>query len=86
MAFSYTMALDDHTGPHGRVALMLCESLIHVLVEVGVIRKTTAMQAIDTVVELTREMTEADPSVINQTAVDLVTEIAESFVSKSTRD
>jgi hypothetical protein len=80
------MTLDDHTAPHGHVALMLCESLIHVLVEVGIIRKTTAIEVIDTVVEVTREMTAADPSVMNQTAMNLVTEIAQSFAAKSKRD
>jgi hypothetical protein len=80
------MAVDDHADPRGRVELMLCESLIHALVEVGVIGKSTAMHAIETVLDVTQEMAEADPSVIDQTAVDLMTEIAQSFAVKSTPD
>jgi hypothetical protein len=37
---------------------MLCESLLHVLVEEGVISKETALNAINGVVELARSMHE----------------------------
>ena len=45
--------------PQGRVALMLCESVLHVLVEEGVLTKEKAIEAIETVAELTREIAEA---------------------------
>jgi hypothetical protein len=44
--------------PHGQVALMLCESLLHILVEEGVITKEKAIDAIETVAEVTRQMAE----------------------------
>jgi hypothetical protein len=44
--------------PQGRVALMLCESLIHLLVEEGVLAKQKALEIIESVVELAREMAE----------------------------
>jgi hypothetical protein len=68
--------------PQGRVALMLCESLIHVLVEEGVLTKAKAMEAIETVAELTREMADGNPGVDAQIAADLVGAIAESFALK----
>ena len=49
------------SDPQGRVALMLCESVLHVLVEEGVLTKTKAIEAIETVVELTREIAEVWP-------------------------
>jgi hypothetical protein len=58
---------------------MLCESLIHVLVEEGVLTKAKAIEAIETVAELTHEIAESDPSVTSQIAVDLAEGIAASF-------
>ena len=43
---------------HGLLALMLCEALLHVLVERRVITKKSALEAIDTVAEVTREIAE----------------------------
>jgi hypothetical protein len=68
--------------PQGRVALMLCESILHVLVEEGVITKAKALDAINTVVELTREMADGNPTIAPQIAADLVRSIAESFALK----
>jgi hypothetical protein len=71
------------SDPQGRVALMLCESVLHVLVEEGVLTKTKAIEAIETVVELTREISEVwPPDITNQVAIGLVEAIAESFASK----
>jgi hypothetical protein len=62
---------------------MLCESILHVLVEEGILTKTKAMEAIETVLELTRDAAEAAPlESTNQAAVRLVEAIAESFASK----
>jgi hypothetical protein len=41
--------------PDGQVGLMLCESILHLLVEEGVISNEKALGAINGVVELTRE-------------------------------
>ena len=68
--------------PQGRVALMLCESVLHVLVEEGVLTKAKAIEAIETVLELTREMADGNPSVEAHIAADLVKSIAESFALK----
>lgn len=81
------MSLNSHvihpTDPHGLTALLLCESVIHVLVEAGVIPKVTAMEAIKTVIELTRELADAHPNVTSHTtAAGLITGIAASFALK----
>jgi len=44
--------------PEGRAALMLCESLIHLLMEKGVLGKAEVCQAIEGLEEITREMTD----------------------------
>lgn len=41
--------------PHGQVALMLCESLLHVLVEEGVVPREKVIEAIDLVADLVRD-------------------------------
>ena len=61
---------------------MLCESILHVLVEESVITKQKALEAINTVAELTREMAEGNPTIAPQVAADLVRAIAESFALK----
>jgi hypothetical protein len=40
---------------------MLCESLLHILVEEGLLTKVKAIEAIETVAELTHEPAESDP-------------------------
>jgi len=77
---------------HGQVALALCESLLHVLVEAGVLSKELAIEAIDTVAELTRET--ADTSVTSRSnsareraqaraAFALINSIRTSFMAKN---
>jgi len=68
--------------PQARVALMLCESVLHVLVEEGVLSKAKAIEAIETVAELTREMANGNPAVDAHIAAGLVKSIAESFALK----
>jgi hypothetical protein len=41
--------------PHGQVALMLYESLLHVLVEEGVVPREKVIEAIDLVADLVRD-------------------------------
>jgi hypothetical protein len=69
--------------PYGQAALMLCENLLHLLMEEGVITKTRALEAIEGVAELAREMAERDASRANHcAAVTLVEMIGESFAAK----
>jgi hypothetical protein len=68
--------------PQGRVALMLCESILHVLVEEGVITKLKALEAINTVAELTQEMAEGNPTDAPHIAAGLVQAIADSLALK----
>jgi hypothetical protein len=70
------------SDPQGRVALMLCESVLHVLVEEGVLTKAKASEAINTVLELTREMADGNPGTEPHIAVNLVEAIAQSFALK----
>ena len=71
---------EDSQGP---VALMLCESILHLLVERGVITKATAIEAIETVGDATREMANDAPTIANRAAADLVTAILKSFELKA---
>ena len=68
--------------PQGQVALMLCESLLHVLVDRGFITKDTGMEAIETVRDVTREMVNDEPTPANRMAAELVAEILQSFHAK----
>jgi hypothetical protein len=69
--------------PHGQVALMLCESLLHVLVEQHVITRETAIEAIEGVAELTREtMGPRTRRMPGSSPVALIDSIRGSFVAK----
>jgi hypothetical protein len=70
------------SDPQGRVALMLCESILHVLVEEGVITKLKALEAINTVAELTQEMAEGNPTDTPHIAAGLIQAIADSLALK----
>jgi hypothetical protein len=61
---------------------MLCESILHVLVDAGFIAKATGIEAIETVRDATREMADDDPSAANRTAAALAAEILQSFEAK----
>ena len=50
--------------PHGQAALMLCESLLFLLMEKGVIRKEQMIEAIDGVVEVKQEIAGTSESVV----------------------
>jgi hypothetical protein len=69
----------EYRDAYGEVALLLCESLLHVLVEEGVISKGKALCVIDTVVELTREMAEYEARPAAKTAARIAETIAKSF-------
>ena len=73
------MAASDQQGA---VALMLCESILHVLVEENVITKEMALDAINTVADLTRDMARGNPTANPHIAADLSRSITESFALK----
>ena len=66
--------------PHGQISLMLCESLLHLLVEEGLITKDKAVSVVETVVEVAREMAQRDPS--NSAAATLADMVARRVVAK----
>jgi hypothetical protein len=81
--------LGSEPDPYGQVALMLCESLLHELVETGVITKAQALDVIDTVVELAHEAAESDRPLgsarrkkPSQSATVIIEAIRKSFVAK----
>ena len=64
----------------GRVALMLCESIRHALVEAGIISKTKAIETIEGVAELTREgPVGSNPATAQRIATELVEPIARAL-------
>jgi hypothetical protein len=69
--------------PDGQVSLMLCESILHILVEEGVISRETALDAINGVVELAREKDGMGQSrSASHSATQLIEAIARSFALK----
>jgi hypothetical protein len=69
--------------PHGQVALLLCESLLHVLVEQRVISRESALSAIESVHELTEEGVETTAAEIGGVSpTSLIERIAASFAAK----
>jgi hypothetical protein len=69
--------------PHGQVALLLCESLLHVLVEQRVISREAALSAIESVHELTEENAEATAAEIGSVSpTALIRRIVASFAAK----
>ena len=78
--------------PDGQVSLMLCESILHVLLEEGVISKARVLDAINGVVELARESDEiGQRRSTSRSAVQLIEAIDNvedfrRFVEISTRE
>ena len=66
----------------GQISLMLCESILHILVEEGVISNEKALEAIDGVVELTRENEIGRRRPARRSAVQLIEAIAQTFLLK----
>jgi hypothetical protein len=68
---------------------MLCESLLHELVESGVLSQAQALNVVDTVVELVHEAAEGDPPrgaarnrAKTQSATVIIEAIRKSFATK----
>ena len=69
--------------PHGQVALLLCESLLHVLVEQRVISRDAALSVIEGVLELTQESAETTTREIGAVSpAALIERIAATFAAK----
>jgi hypothetical protein len=69
--------------PDGQVGLMLCESILHILVEEGVISNEKALDAINGVVELTRENDDiGQHRSASRSAAQLIDAIAQTFALK----
>jgi hypothetical protein len=69
--------------PDGQVSLMLCESILHVLLEEGVISKARVLDAINGVVELARESDEiGQRRSTSRSAVQVIEAIAHTFALK----
>jgi hypothetical protein len=68
--------------PDGQISLMLCESILHILVEEGVISNEKALEAIDGVVELARENDIGQSRSAGRSAVQLIEAIAQTFAFK----
>ena len=69
--------------PDGQVSLMLCESILHILVEEGVISNEKALDAINGVVELTRENDDiGQRRSASRSAAQLIEAIAQTFALK----
>ena len=69
--------------PHGKVALMLCESLLHALVEEAVLPREKALQAIAVVAELMQDPAEIRAAEGQESSpAALIARIAETFAVK----
>jgi len=69
--------------PHGKVALMLCESLLHALVEEAVLPREKALQAIAVVAELMQDPDEIRAAERQENSpAALIARIAETFAAK----
>lgn len=71
------------SDPHSQVALMLCESLLHLLVERQIITREDAIDVIDGVAELAHEMMERGTfRTARSSPVELIDRIRQSFEVK----
>lgn len=69
--------------PNAQIALMLCESLMHVLVEERVLSRHKVIDAIQTVAEVARETSAIDNEpAASCTATALLERIAQTFAWK----
>ena len=68
--------------PDGQVSLMLCESILRLLVEEGVISNEKALEAIHGVIELARENEIGQRPSASRSAVQLIEAIAQTFALK----
>lgn len=68
--------------PHGQAALMLCESLMLLLVDEGIINKDDAANAIGVVIDVKREIAGSQESVVVSLAsIGLLQAVARSIAA-----
>ena len=68
--------------PHGQAALMLCESLMLLLIESGVISKDRAIEAVSNVMDVKQEIGENKESVVvSVTSILLLQEVERSLIA-----
>lgn len=68
--------------PHGQAALMLCESLMLLLIEEGVIQKDRAIETISGVLEVKRDIAGVKESVVvSMTSIILLQNIVQSLLA-----
>ena len=83
-AVALACAMTLTPDPHGQAALMLCESLMVLLVEEGILRKEQAVEAIEMVVEVKREVAGTTESVVGSLAsIGLLRAVAQSISAAS---
>ena len=69
--------------PHGQVALLLCESLLHVLIEQRVISREAALSAVQSVLEVTEDAAAATTDEMGSVSpTALIERIAATFALK----
>lgn len=71
-----------NSDPHGQAALLLCENLLHVLVEQRVITREAALSAIESAREVMQEGAETPTREIGVSPVEFIERIAASFAVK----
>ena len=70
--------------PHGQAALMLCESLMVLLVEEGILRKEQCIEAVEGVVEVKQEIAGTSESVVvSMASISLLRAVAQSVSAAS---
>jgi hypothetical protein len=68
--------------PFGLAAMMLCESLLHALVDAGILPRELALEAVQNVLEVADDMADQGEVPARASAADILQEIATSFDAK----
>ena len=68
--------------PHGQAALMLCESLMLLLVEQGIVSRNQVVEAISDIIDVKREIAGTRESVVvSVTSIALLRDVAQSVAA-----
>jgi hypothetical protein len=68
--------------PHGQAALMLCESLLVLLVEAGIVQKEHVIDAIEAAVDVKREIAgNTENAVVSLVSVGLLRAVSQSVAA-----
>ena len=78
--------MDHDPDPHGQAALMLCERMLLLLVERGVLPKDDVLDAIADVINVKQEIAGTTESVVvSMTSIGLLRAIAQSLAATDAR-